>query len=235
MQEVNVLFEPARAFLVQIASYMPRLGIAVVILVIGWLLAKAIRFAFERGLRAINLPVLTDRAGIDGFLRNGGVQNDTVAIFGALAYWLVIFIALLVAFNSLGLDHATALLRQVVQFLPKVFVALLVIAFGAYFARFIADAVGAYLRNVGISDADLLGRIAQYAIVIFVIVIAIDQLDIGGELIQTTFLILLAGVVLALALAFGLGGRDWAAAVLERWWPRAHGSRGKQTPQQDKP
>jgi Mechanosensitive ion channel, conserved TM helix len=235
MQDVNVLLEPARAFLVQIASYMPRLGIAVVILVIGWLLAKAIRFAFERGLRAVNLPVLTERAGIDTFLKNGGIQTDTVTIFGVLGYWLVIFIALLVAFNSLGLDHATQLLRQVVLFLPKVFVALLVIAFGAYFARFIADAVGAYLRNIGISDAELLGRIAQYAIVIFVVVIAIDQLDIGGSLIQTTFLILLAGVVLALALAFGLGGRDWASALLDRWWPREHRSRGERTGPPGKP
>lgn len=234
MQEVNVLLEPARAFLVQIASYMPRLGIAVVILIAGWLLAKAIRFAFKRGLRAINLPVLTERAGVDAFLKNGGITTDTVGIFGALAYWLVIFVALLVAFNSLGLDYATDLLRQVVLFLPKVFVALVVMAFGAYFARFIADAVGAYLRNIGISDAELLGKIAQYTIVIFVVVIAIDQLDIGGALIQTTFLILLAGVVLALALAFGLGGRDWAAAVLRRWWPLEHG-RGKQPAPHDRP
>jgi hypothetical protein len=235
MQEVDVLLEPARAFLVQIGSFMPRLGIAVVILIIGWLLAKAIRFAVGRGMRAINLPVLTERAGIDSFLRNGGISTDTVGIFGALAYWLVIFVALLVAFNSMGLDYATDLLRQVVLFLPKVFVALLVIAFGAYFARFIGDAVRSYMSNIGVSDADLLARIAQYAIVIFVVLIAIDQLNIGGALVQTTFLILLAGVVLALALAFGIGGRDWAAALLERWWPREHHSQGDIARRPNKP
>ncbi len=235
MQDVNVLLEPAKAFLIQIGNFMPRLGIAIVILIIGWLLAKAIRFAAERALRAINLPVLTERAGIDAFLRNGGITTDAVGIFSALAYWLVIFVGLLVAFNSLGLDYATDLLRQVVLFLPKVFVALLVIAFGAYFARFIGDAVRSYMTNIGISDADLLARVAQYAIVVFVILIAIDQLNIGGALVQTTFLILLSGVVLALALAFGIGGRDWAAALLERLWPHERRSQSDAVRHPDKP
>jgi len=220
MQEIDILLDPARAFLVQIGQFLPRLGVAVGILVGGWLLAKAVRFAVSRGLRAINFQVLTERAGVDRFLRDGGIAADGNAIFAGLAYWLTLLLALLVAFNSLGLNYATELVRQVVLFVPKVFVALLVIAFGAYFARFVRDSVNAYLRNVGVSDADLLGHIAQDAIVGFVLLIAIDQLDFGGRLVQTTFLIVLGGIVFALALAFGLGGRERAAALLERWFPR---------------
>ena len=111
-------------------------------------------------------------------------------------------------------------LYRVVLFLPKVMVALLILAFGAYFARFIGNAVTAYCRNVHIQDADILGRLAQYAIVAFVVLIALDQVNVGGDIVRQTFLIVLAGVVLALALAFGLGGKDWAAEMLERWWPR---------------
>jgi hypothetical protein len=220
MQEIDILLDPARAFLVQIGQFLPRLGVALGILVGGWLIAKTVRFAVSRGLRAINFQVLTERAGVDRFLRDGGIAADGIAIFAGLAYWLTLLLALLVAFNSLGLNYATELVRQVVLFVPKVFVALLVIAFGAYFARFVRDSVNAYLRNVGVSDADLLGHIAQYAIVGFVLLIAIDQLDFGGGLVQTTFLIVLGGIVFALALAFGLGGRERAAALLERWFPR---------------
>jgi hypothetical protein len=220
MQEIDILLDPARAFLVQIGQFLPRLGVALGILVGGWLIAKTVRFAVSRGLRAINFQVLTERAGVDRFLRDGGIAADGIAIFAGLAYWLTLLLALLVAFNSLGLNYATELVRQVVLFVPKVFVALLVIAFGAYFARFVRDSVNAYLRNVGVSDADLLGHIAQYAIVAFVLLIAIDQLDFGGRLVQTTFLIVLGGIVFALALAFGLGGRERAAALLERWFPR---------------
>ena len=220
MQEFNVILEPARAFLVQIGGYLPRLAVAALVLVGGWLLAKAARFGVVKALRALNFHVLTERAGVDGFLQQSGTQKDTTDIIGTLVYWLVILAALIVAFNGLGLTHVTELLTRVLLFLPKVLLALLIVIFGAYFGRFVATSVITYCRNVGIGDAELLGKIAQMAIMVFVVLIAIDQLDIGGDLVQRTFLILLTGIVLALALAFGLGGRDWAAAILERWFPR---------------
>lgn len=220
MGNFDVVIEPLRAFLVQVGAYLPRLAVAVVVLVAGWLIAKAIRFAAVKALRALNFHVLTERAGIDAFLQQGGTERDTTDVFGAVIYWVVVLVALVIAFNGLGLTHVTELLTRVLLFLPKLLVGLLVLIFGAYFGRFVGNAVQTYFRNVGVSDADLLGRIAQYAIVVFVVLIAVDQLDIGGDLVQNTFLILLAGVVLALALAFGLGGRDWAAAILARWFPQ---------------
>ena len=161
MGNLDVVIEPVRAFLVQSGAYLPRLAVAIVVL-----------------------------------------------------------IALIIAFNGLGLTQVTDLLTRVLLFLPKLLVGLLVLIFGSYFGRFVGNAVQTYLRNIGISDAELLGRVAQYAIVVFVVLIAVDHLDIGGDLVQQTFLILLGGVVLALALAFGLGGRDWAAGLLARWFPK---------------
>jgi hypothetical protein len=164
--------------------------------------------------------VLTERAGIDGFLRQGGMQSDTTAIFGALVYWLVILAALIVAFNGLGLTYITDVLGRVVLFVPKVFVALLILAFGAYFARFVGDAVRTYCSNIDLPDAEFLAKFAQYAITAFVVLIALDQIHVGGDIVRESFLIILAGIVFALALAFGLGGKDWAAERLQRWWPR---------------
>ena len=83
-----------------------------VVLIGGWLLAKAARFAVVKALRAINFNVLTERAGIDGFLEQGGIGTDTTGIFGALVYWLVILAALIIAFNGLGLTYITDLLQQ---------------------------------------------------------------------------------------------------------------------------
>jgi len=173
-----------------------------------------------KGLRAINFHVLTERAGVDGFLEQGGLRNGTTGILAALAYWLVILAALIIAFNSLGLTYITDLLGQIVLFVPKVIVALLILVFGAYFARFIGDAVTTYCQNIEIQDAPLLGKLAQYAIMAFVVLIALDQVNVGGDIVRQSFLIILAGIVFALALAFGLGGKDWAAERLERWWPR---------------
>jgi flagellar biosynthesis protein FliQ len=179
-----------------------------------------IRFAINRGLRKVNFHVVTDRAGIDGFLKDGGIRMDATDILAMLVYWIVILAALVVGFNLLGLTYVTDLLSRVLLFVPKVLVALLILAFGAYFARFIGNSVTAYFRNVHLQDADLLGSLARYAILAFVVLIALDQMSIGGDIVRETFLIILAGVVFALALAFGLGGREWAAEFLERWWPR---------------
>ena len=220
MIELELLLEPLRVFLRQAGEFLPRLAVALVVFIVGWIVAKMVRFAIVKGLRAVNFHVVTQRAGLDGFLRDGGIGADTTEIMGLVIYWLVILGALVIGFNSLGLVYVTDLLGRVILFVPKVLVALLVLAFGAYFARFIANAITAYCRNVHIQDAELLGRLAQYAILTFVILIALDQVNIGGDIVRQSFLIVLAGLVFALALAFGLGGKEWAAELLERWWPR---------------
>lgn len=221
MENFGIQIEPVRLILYQIGAFFPRLLIAVIVVIGGWMLAKVARFAITKTLRAINFNVLTERSGMDNFLRQGGMAGDTTSIFGFLIYWLVILAALLVAFNGLGLTYITDLLGRVVWFVPNVFVALLVIAFGSYFARFIGDTVITYCRNVKLQDAAFLGKLAQYAIMVFVVLIALDQVKVGGDIVRQSFLVILAGVVFALALAFGIGGKDWAAERIEQWWPRA--------------
>ena len=216
----NTFWEPARVFLVQIGEFLPRALLAILIVIAGWLIAKALRFAVVKALRAINFHVLTQRAGLDGFLRQGGGETDTTDILGLLVYWLVVLTALMIAFNSIGLSYVTDLVGRVVLFVPRVILAVVILAFGAYFGRFIGRSVTVYCRNVGIADADLLGRAAMYAVVVFVLLIALDQLGLG-DIIRESFLIILGaaalGLALAFGLAFGLGGQKRAAEFLERW------------------
>jgi flagellar biosynthesis protein FliQ len=225
MQNIDVLLEPLRGLLQEVGAFMPRLALALGVLFLGWLAAKAFRFGVVKALRALNFHVLTERAGIDGFLQQGGTEKDATELFGWLAYALVILASLIIAFNSLGLNQVTELLSRVLLFVPRLLVTLLVVVFGSYFARFAGNAVHSYCRSAEISDGELLGRIMQYGVMVFVVLLAVDHLDIGGGLIQQTFLILLGGIVVALALAFGIGGRDRAAALIERWFPRDRGDR----------
>jgi hypothetical protein len=92
--------------------------------------------------------------------------------------------------------------------------------FGAYFASIVGNAVQNYCADARIADAEVLGRLVRSAIMLFVVMIALSQVEVGGDIVQRTFLIILAGLMLAIALAFGLGGREWAAALLQRWWPQ---------------
>ncbi|MGV8900131.1 MAG: mechanosensitive ion channel family protein [Burkholderiaceae bacterium] len=219
MEQVNMLLEPVRIFLIQLGEFLPKLLLAIIITVAGWLIAKAIRLAVVKGLKSVNFHVLTERAGMDRFLQQGGMKTDTSHILADLIYWLVILAALVLAFNSLGLAHVTDLLGRIMLFVPRLILAVVILAFGSYFAHFIENLVTAYGKSVDLTDAELLGRLARTAIIVFVVLIALDQLNIGGDIVRQSFLIILAGVVLALALAFGIAGRKWATALLQRWWP----------------
>lgn len=216
MQPIETVWEPTRVFLLQVVHFLPRALIAIVIVIAGWLIAKAVRFAVVKALRAINFHVLTERAGLDAFMREGGGGADTTDVLGLLVYWLVILTALLIAFNSMDLANVTEIIGRVVLFVPRIILAVVILAFGAYFGRFVGRAVTTYCRNIGMPEAGLLGRLTTYAVVVFVFVIALDQLGVG-DIIREAFLILLGAVALALALAFGLGGQKRAAQFLERW------------------
>ncbi len=220
MQSIDMVVDATREFLHQIAAFLPRLLLALLVVAVGWLLAKAVRFAVERALKAVNFTVLTERAGTDNFLRQAGMRSDTTALFGIVAFWLVILATLIIAFNELGLTYITDLLGRVVLFTPKLLIAMLIVVFGSYCARFVGAAVHTYCVDAKIPDADILGRLVRYVIMTFVVMIALSQVEIGGDMVQRTFLIILGGLMLALALAFGIGGQDWAAALLQRWWPQ---------------
>jgi len=221
MQSIDILVDTTREFLHHIAAFLPKLLQALVVVAVGWLFAKAVRFAVERALRAVNFNVLTERAGTDNFLRQAGMRGDTTTLFGIVAFWLVVLASLIIAFDGLGLTYITDLLGRVVLFAPKLLITMLIVVFGSYCARFVGDAVQAYCVDAQIPDSDVLGRLVRYVIMTFVVMIALSQVEVGGDIVQRTFLIILAGLMLALALAFGLGGKDWAAALLQRWWPQS--------------
>ena len=219
MEAFGNQMEPLRAMLFQIGAFLPRLVLGLAILLAGWLVAKGVRVGIEKALRAFNFNVLFERSGLDTFLRQGGARSDGVSVFGLLTFWLVLLLSALLAASSMGLPNVSELLRHVIWFMPRLFVGLLILAGGSYFARFVGGTVASFGRSAKLRDAAFLGKVAQYAIMVFVILVTLDQTQIGGDLIRESFLVILTGVVFALALAFGLGGRHWAADRIESWWP----------------
>ncbi len=220
MEQVDVVVESVRTFLMQLGEFLPKLVGVIVVLVIGWLVAKLLELVVVRGLKLVNFNVVTEKAGLDSFLRHGGVRRSTIDILGILVYWLVILATLLAGFNTLGLTVVSDMFSKITLFIPHVIVAVLVLAIGLYFARFVADTVTAYGKNVGLQDAVLIGRVAYYAILVFVVLIALDQVQVGGEIVRFTYYVLLTGVVLALAIAFGLGGQKWAGGQIDKLMER---------------
>src|ERR1700678_2853572 len=153
MQSIDMFLETTREFLHQLAALLPRLILAFAVLLVGWLAAKAVRFAVERALRAVNFHVLTERAGTDHFLQQGGLRGDTTTLFGLFAYWLALLAGLLRAPDKVVRTYISDLLHRVLLYSPKVLVAMLTAIFGSYVARFVGSAVTTYCVEGRIPDA----------------------------------------------------------------------------------
>lgn len=177
------------------------------VLVAGWLVAKFLKRLTARGLRLLRIDVAAEKSGVDDFLIQGGVRYNIITILSTLVYWFVMFAVVLASLNVMGVASASILFNEILLFIPNVIVAISVIIFGSLFARLIQGIVYSYLNNVGIEGAGILGGIAYYAILIFVVSLALAQVAIGGKLLVSAFEIAFGALCLALALAFGLGGK----------------------------
>lgn len=215
-QQFDIVMASLRSFMSDLGSFLPMLIGAVAILIVGWLVAKLLHFVVVRGLKGMQFHALMESAGVDDFLKKGGVRKSTVDVLGVMVYWLVVLMTLLTTFNMLGLTALSTLFHRVAEFVPSVIVATLTLTIGLYFARFVANAVTTYTRNVGMVDADLVGRLTRWAITVFVVVLAIGQFNIPDRVFESMLLMLFGGAVLALALAFGFGGQKWAADKIDK-------------------
>jgi hypothetical protein len=215
MEQFNILVDSLNALGSEIASFAPKLIAAIVLLLLGWVLAKLVRTGITRLLKLMNFERATEKSGLESFLKHADLEVSIASLLGNLAYWLVILVMIVFVANSLGLHIVAELFNQVVLYIPNVIVAILVLVFGTILARFINKLVFAWLNNVEFTGALTVSTFSEYAILIFVFFMAMEQLQIANELLTAAFIIAFGAVGLAFSLAFGLGGRDWAARVID--------------------
>jgi hypothetical protein len=215
--QIDLFLTSLQTFWGQIAMFLPKFLAALVLLLVGWLLARLLRAGVRRGLEALEFGRMAEKSGIEALLRQGGVELSLAGVIAGLVFWLVLLVVAVSAANSLGLDAVAGLVNRVVLYLPNVLVAILVLLFGTLFARFLNRLVFAWLNGIKAPAALALSTGTEYAVQVFTLFIALEQLQIGADLVTVAFAIAFGGVVLALALAFGLGGREWAAERIRDW------------------
>ncbi|MDD5327583.1 MAG: hypothetical protein PHY02_07190 [Phycisphaerae bacterium] len=211
----NLIAEPVRQMLSKILAYLPVLLGALVILVIGWVVAKAIRRIIDWLLKTVRFDMLADKAGISGILRKGDLKISAREVVCGIVYWLIIIMVLVMAVDALGLPKASDILASLFAYIPKVIAALLVLIVAMFLASFVSGIVRMAAENAKLPKSELLAGISRWAIIVFAATIALEQLGIAPLLVTATFNIILGGIVLALALAFGLGGKDAASKYLD--------------------
>jgi len=217
MWESSVLLKSLRVTVGEVGAFLPDLALAIFLLIIGWLLARLVRRMAIRGLRLLQVDQLAERSGVDDFLVRGGVEVTTVTLLAGTLYWLILAAVFVVLLEALGLQTAGLLLSRLATFIPNLILAIGILVFGSLLARVVGGLVFSYLSNIGSAAAEAIGALARYALLVFVLFMAAEQLAIQTAVLVSAFQIAFAAVCLAAALAFGLGGRDWAAHVISRY------------------
>jgi small-conductance mechanosensitive channel len=209
----------------ELLLFIPALIGALILLLVGWIVASIVKNIVLRILRAIHFDNLLARTGITGLMQRGGVRADAASIFAGLVYWFIFLIFVVAAAKALGVDAITTIVTAIVLFLPNVLVALIIIVIGALIARFVGDLVRTSVDAAGVSGAGILSGLARYAILAFAFILALNQIGVGAAIVQTLFTAVIGGLSLAIAIAFGLGGRDTAKNIVDSWYTSLTGRR----------
>jgi hypothetical protein len=206
------------AFATKVGAFLPDLFAAIFILLVGWIGCNIAKRIAVRALRVCRFEVLADKSGIDQALKRGGIQQNTTEILGLLIFWFLFLIVIVATLDTLGLPGVSETMNTIFLYFPRVVAALVVLILGLYLANFIQTLARTSCANAGLQQATAIGRITYYATVIFVVAAILQILEIAGEIVLWAFVSVFGAICLALAIAFGLGGREVAARYLEKWF-----------------
>lgn len=196
---------------------IPQVIGALLILIIGWIIA---------GVVARILREVLARAGVDRLFAEHGrpvygsrsIELRPSIVASEIVKWIIRFVFLVAAANVLGMPQVSVLLNEVLLWLPNLLVAAVILLVAPLLGRFVRGLIEVGAGQMGFTNASILGRLAEIAIMAFAVLIAINQIGIATDLINILFIGVVAAVAIAVGLAFGLGGRDVAAEITRSWY-----------------
>lgn len=197
--------------------FAPKLILAIIFFIIGWVLSGLVAKAFENVITALKLDKLFQSIGMEHMLSKMGMKLNSGYFIGQVVKWFIIIAFLVPSLNLVGLEDVSSFLSQdVLSFLPRVLIAALILVIATVLSEAVSKTVGAGARAMNLHSANMLGSIAKYAVWVFAFIIAFDKLGVFQYFGQIFFAGLVVMLSLAFGLAFGLGGKDAAARFLDK-------------------
>ena len=217
MEVTTVVTGAWNAFATKITSFLPELIGAIIIFVVGWIIARLVKLGVEKLLKLVRFDKATEKTGVREFLKKGDIVKAPSEIISSLVYWFIMILVIIASMDAVGLPIVSGLLDSIFLYIPNVVAAIIVLILGFLLGNLLSAVVRTAASNAGLKNAEGLGKLALYAIVFFSGAIALIQLGIGEDIVVSAFGLVFGAAALALALDFGLGGRDVAAEYLKRW------------------
>ena len=219
MDQVNSfadqLSNAANEFWTSVGDYLPKILGALVLLIIALIVAKVLQALVERVLKTVGVEKLMKQKQVQKTLKTAEVNINLVDVAGRITFWVVLIIFGLAISDVLDLTAMSDVIREIINYLPNVLAAVIVLTVTVAGGRLVRDVVAASLSRMRVDFAHSVATFAYYVLLVFGTIMAIDQLGFATTLLTANLTIIVAGVVFALALAFGLGGRDTAGKVVE--------------------
>jgi hypothetical protein len=212
----TALLSPLTALGAKVLAFAPNLLAMAIILSLGFLTAWATGIVIERLLRVIGLDHLSNRLGATAALARGGVKTDPSRIIGHAAYWVVLLFAVIAALGALNLQPINRFAQSFLAYIPYLLTALLILVAGYLLSNFVSQAVLIAAVNSGLPPARAVAAFSRWGVQLVAAAMALEQLGIAQNIVVVGFGITLGGVVLAAAIAFGLGAKELAKEFLER-------------------
>ena len=208
-------------FATKITAFLPNLIVAIILFAVGWTIARLLKVIIVKVLEKLYVDSATEKTGVQAFLNKGGFVMTPSEITGALVYWFVMVLVIVATFDALELPVVSDFLNSIFLYIPQVAVAIIILILGFLFGNFLSAVVRTAASSAGLKAAGTLENITLYSIVLFAVTAALVQLGIAPEIVTSAFVIGFGAIMLALALAFGLGGKELAAAYLKKWLDKA--------------
>lgn len=216
-QSASVLQSSFQDLWLTVIQFIPPILAAVVIFAIGWIVGMILARIVEQIVDVLRINDALKAAGLNDAAKEAGFTLNAGRILGTLVQWFVVIVFLVASLEILGLERVTIFLQQVVLlYLPQVIVAALILILAAVVAEVVKNVVVGSARAAGATSANLAGAVAKWAIWIFAILAALNQLGVASAFVQTVFTGLVVSLSLAFGLAFGLGGKEAAARTIEK-------------------
>lgn len=207
--------------ILSVADYMPAILGAIVLLIVGSVIANGIKGLVIKLFESLQLSSAVKKTPIEHFLQNADIKMKFETILGTAAYWLVMLVVLQSVVSILGLSSLSLLLATILAYIPRVIAAVVVLFFGVLLAGLVESFVKGALKTIDASSSRLFGKIASYLVVIVAVLAAISELGIANEFILILFVGFVTALSLAAGLAFGLGGQDLVRDLLKEWYKKA--------------
>ncbi len=217
----DAMVEAFRDMMKRVALYMPKLLALLSFILLGVIVGWVVKAVLQRLLKAVRIDVLSERWGLQAALAKAGLKQPLSQVAGRLAFWTVFVMFVFMGVDALDLPATAALMGHLLGFLPSIVAAGLLLLVGVLLGNFFAEATLIATVNAQIQEARLIANLVRWSIFLFTAAMVFTQIGIAKEIVIAAFSIVFGGVVLALSIAIGLGGRNIARDVLERRWRKA--------------